>query len=224
MPTPYPKCTPAEMLGLLVLLDSHKGEEDLARLADDLDLEIDEILPAADFAETLELVRVKDARVSFTPFGRKLVSASIRERKTLLREQLRKTTLFKALVRALENSPEHQLTDEEVHRLIAFTTAPADDLQLNVINWGRFTELFRYDADEHVLLPTRVRRASRQGGGRSPPGSDPAAGENGSMAPVASSGGNPALGPPSTSSWEALAPVTSTAPPPTRLVPRRTNP
>ena len=47
MPTTYPKCTPTEMLGLLVLLNEHKGVEDLARLAADLDLEIDEILPVS---------------------------------------------------------------------------------------------------------------------------------------------------------------------------------
>jgi NitT/TauT family transport system ATP-binding protein len=174
VPTQYPKCTPTEMMGLLVLLDSHKGDEDLARLADDLDLEIDEILPSVDFAETLGLVKVKEARVSFTPIGRKLVGASIRERKNLVREQLLGTTLFKALVRALESAPEHTLSDEEVHRLIAFTTAPADDLQLNVINWGRFAELFRYDADDRVLRLVRGRKLSRSGGGRPPtPGEVP---------------------------------------------------
>ncbi|MCI4346803.1 MAG: AAA-associated domain-containing protein [Thermoplasmata archaeon] len=224
MPTPYPKCTPTEMMGLLVLLDSHAGEEDLARLADDLDLEIDEILPAADFAETLELVKVKDARVSFTPTGRKLIGASIRERKGILREQLRKTTLFKALVRALESSPEHRLTDEEVHRLIAFTTAPADDLQLNVINWGRFTELFRYDADEHVLLPVRVRRLPRQATGRSPPGPLPSSGDPAGASPTVASSNQPSVGPPTATAWDAI-PLNASIEPPTSALPRRrTNP
>jgi hypothetical protein len=225
VPTPYPKCTPTEVLGLLVLLDSHGGEEDLARLADDLDLEIDEILPAADFAETLELVRVNDARVSFTPSGRKLVSASIRDRKTLLRDQLRKTTLFKALVRALENSPEHRLTDEEVHRLIAFTTAPADDLQLNVINWGRFTELFRYDADEHVLLPMRARRTARPGSGRGPSGPESDSQRGGAPATGSvSTASDPMAKPPTSTPLGALsldAAATAARGP---LRPRRTNP
>ncbi len=50
MPTSYPKCSPAELTGFVVLLDQHKGTEDVARLADDLDLEIDEVLPAVEFA------------------------------------------------------------------------------------------------------------------------------------------------------------------------------
>ena len=166
-------------MGLVVLLADHKGSEDLARLADDLDLEIDEILPSTDFAEVLGLVTVVDGRVSLTDRGRKLLAGTIRERKTLLRDQLRRTTLFKALVRALDSSPERCLTDEEVHRLIEFTTAPADDLVQNIINWGRYAELFRYDSDRHVLVPMRTRGPGRSGppGDGSPPTAVPATAE-----------------------------------------------
>ena len=62
MPTTFPKCNPTEMMGLLVLLNSHKGSEDVALLADDLDLEIDEIFPALEFAEVLQLVKVAEGR------------------------------------------------------------------------------------------------------------------------------------------------------------------
>jgi NitT/TauT family transport system ATP-binding protein len=158
------------MLGLLVLLQDHHGEEDLARLADDLDLEIDEILPSSDWAEALQLVKVHDGRMNFTSAGTRIVAATIRERKAILREQLKKTRLFATLARALENAPGARLTGEEVNRLIAFTTAPADDLVLNIINWGRYTELFRYDQEEEVLtlIPHRPPRAPTSAG-RDPP-------------------------------------------------------
>jgi len=171
MPTPYPKCSPSEMVGLLVLLNDHKGAEDVARLAGDLDLEIDEILPALEFAELLGLVGVKDGRATLTEQGKKLLAATIRDRKAMLREHLKHTTLFKALVRALESSPERMLTEEEMVRLIDFTTAPADEFVQNIVNWGRFTELFRYDSDRRVLLPARPRPASRTAGMGRPPNS-----------------------------------------------------
>lgn len=177
VPTAYPKCSPTELSGLLVLLNDHKGDEDVARLADDLDLEIDEIFPAIEFAEVLQLVRVSDGRATLTDLGRQLLSGSIRERKTLLREQLKRTTLFKALLRALDSSPEHQLSDEEVNRLIAFTTAPADEYVQNIINWGRYTELFRYDSNQRMLLPARARAT---GSASRPPGSS--GGEAGGVA------------------------------------------
>lgn len=183
-------------MGLLVLLADHKGSEDLARLADDLDLEIDEILPSSDFAEALDLVSVSDGRVTLTERGRKLLAGTIRERKTLLREQLRRTTLFKALVRALESSPERCLTDEEVTRLIEFTTAHADDLVQNIINWGRYAELFRYDSDRRVLVPMRSRSGSRSGpSGRAPP--PPGTPEGGATEAVEPSEGREALPRPS---------------------------
>lgn len=169
MPTPYPKCSPTELLGLLVLLKDHKGTQDIARLGDDLDLEIDEILPALEFASVLQLVHVTDGAVTFTDVGKKLMAGSIIGRKTILRDQLRKTTLFKALLRALDNAPEHQLTESEVVRLIEFTTAPADEFVQNIINWGRYAELFRYDADEGMLLATRAPSTRSSGGGGHPP-------------------------------------------------------
>ncbi len=170
MPTMFPKASPSELQGLLVLINEHKGTEDVARLADDLDLEIDEILPSLDYAETLGLVKVVDGRATLSDTGRKMLSVSIRERKTILRDLLKKTTLFKTILRALESAPEGKLTEDDVQRLLAFTTAPSDSYVLNIINWGRYAELFRYDSDEHVLVAVRSRVQ-----GRSPPSSPPSA-------------------------------------------------
>jgi len=152
VPTTYPKSSPTEMMGLLVLLNQHKGSEDVALLADDLDLEIDEILPSLDYAEVLGLVKVTDGRATFTDLGRHLVGATIRERKAILRDQLRRTTLFKTLLRALDNSPERCLTDEELARIVSFAAAQGDDAVQNIVNWGRYAELFRYDSAERRLV------------------------------------------------------------------------
>ncbi len=177
MPTTYPKGSPTEMQGLLVLLNSHKGSEDVALLADDLDLEIDEILPSLDFASALGLVRVSDGRATFTDLGKRWVASTIRDRKAILREQLKRTTLFKTLLRALESAPDHRLTDDQLTQLFSLTPAPADESIQNIVNWGRYAELIRYDADERVLRP--VRRSNSTGkataGGRPPPPSDPEA-------------------------------------------------
>ncbi len=169
MPTSYPKCNPTEMFGLLVLLDSHSGSEDVALLARDLDLEIDEIFPALEYSEVLGLVQVADGRATFTEMGRTFVAASIRERKALLREQLKRTTLFRTLLRALESHPDHRLTDDELVQIFSFTTARADDAVQNIVNWGRYADLFRYDSEDHSLVLTRRPSSPKGGGGRSSP-------------------------------------------------------
>jgi len=188
--TSYPKCSPTEMFGLLVLLDSHKGSEDVALLARDLDLEIDEIFPALEYSEVLGLVQVVDGRATFTDMGKKFVAASIRERKALLREQLKRTTLFKTLLRALENNPDHRLSDEELIQIFSFTNVRADDAVQNIVNWGRYADLFRYDSEEHSLHLTRRAVAPKAGGGRSPPPEPPAA------APITTSRKPPVAAPP----------------------------
>ena len=171
MPTTFPKCNPTEMMGLLVLLNSHKGSEDVALLADDLDLEIDEIFPSLEYAEVLQLVKVADGRATFTDLGKKLVGGSIRDRKSIIREQLRKTTLFRTLLRALESAPDHTLSFEELGQIISLTTVPADEAVQNIVNWGRYADLFRYDADERRLIA--VRHAAPGRGSRPPPPSPP---------------------------------------------------
>lgn len=167
MPTSYPKSTPTETLGLLVLLNQHKGSEEIARMADDLDLEIDEILPSLEFTQVLGLVKVGDGRATFTDLGRKFIAGSILERKALLRDQLRRTTLFKTLLRAIENSPERSLTDEDVGQILAFTPAEADEAIQNIVNWGRYTELVRYDSDDRRWRPGRQISAAKSTGGSS---------------------------------------------------------
>jgi NitT/TauT family transport system ATP-binding protein len=174
VPTSYPKCTPTEMQGLLVLLQTHKGSEDVARMADDLDLEIDEILPSLEFAEVLGLVTVKDGRGSFSDLGKRYMASSIRDRKAILREQLRRTTLFRTLLRALESSPEKQLTDDQLMQIVSVTAAAADEAVQNIVNWGRYTGLFRYDPEEHVLVAVRLpASAAKPPSGTRPPPSSP---------------------------------------------------
>ncbi len=173
MATSYPKCSPTEMMGLLVLLNSHNGSEDVARLADDLDLEIDEILPAVDYAAVLQLVKVSDGRATLSELGKRFLAATIRDRKLMLREQLVRTTLFRTLLRALDKAPEGQLSDEELGSIVSLAQAPLEDAVQNIVNWGRYAELFRYDSDEHRLTAIHHPPSKAGGGARPPPPSAP---------------------------------------------------
>ncbi len=179
------------MMGFLVLLKSHNGAEDVARLARELDLEIDEILPSTEFAETLGLIRIVDGRATLTDVGTRLLASNIRERKSILREQLKRTTLFRTLVQALESKPDRRLQEDELNALVEFTTAPADEFVQNIINWGRFTELFRYDADQRVLTPPRARAAART----PPRGGSPPSGSEGSTEPKSARPASPSKPP-----------------------------
>jgi NitT/TauT family transport system ATP-binding protein len=145
------------MIGLLVLLKGHRGQEDLARLADDLDLEIDEILPAVEFAEALGFLTLSDGRATITETGQKFLSGSITDKRVYLREGLKTVPVFAQILRALENSANKTLMGEELGAVIFPLSLSSEDVMQNVIHWGRYTELFYYDADENVLKLPRTR-------------------------------------------------------------------
>lgn len=152
MPTLYPKCTPSEVLGFLMLLNNARGSQDLARISDEENLPIDKILPAVEYAQGLGLLTLEEGRASITDAGRMLLAADIRNRKVLLRELLKRTILFRAILRSLEQSVDGTVAEDEIAQIVAFTTAPPEAIQ-TIINWGRYTELFRYDATRHSILP-----------------------------------------------------------------------
>jgi NitT/TauT family transport system ATP-binding protein len=168
MPTAYPKCTPTELMGFLVLVDSHKGSEDIARMADDLDLEIDEILPSVDYSQALQLLKVADGRATLTDLGRRVLASSIRDRKAIVREQLGKTTLFRTLMRTLESAPGHQISDDDLVQLLSLAQAPIDEVIQNIVTWGRYAEIFRYDAAAHRIVGIRRPPGKTSGGSRPP--------------------------------------------------------
>ncbi len=151
-------------MGLLVLLQAHKGSDDVALLADDLELELDEILPALEFAEVLGLLRVTDGRATLTEIGQKLLAGSISERKALIRDLLTQTTLFRTLLRALQNAPDHCLPEEEYTQLLELTSAPSEEMVQTIVNWGRYAGLFRYDSERRALVA--IQRSPTSGSGR----------------------------------------------------------
>ncbi len=152
------------MMGLLVLLKDHAGTEDLARLADDLDLEIDEILPSVEFAEALGFVTVTDGKGTLTDAGRKLLSGTIRMRKAVLRDALKSVPPFSDIIRAMEKSLTKRLRGNELAAMLSPMTVPSDVTFENFITWGRFTELFRYDAEDNVLKLARRKSSDKTTG------------------------------------------------------------
>jgi len=164
VPTIYPKASRSQVMGLLVLLQEHKGSDDVALLADDLELELDEILPALEFAEALGLLKVSDGRATLTEVGRQLLAGSISERKALTRDLLTRTTLFRTLLRALQNAPDHCLPEEEYTQLLELTSAPSDEMVQTIVNWGRYAGLFRYDSERRALVA--IERNPSSGGAR----------------------------------------------------------
>ena len=162
--TPLPRAGVGELAGLIELLVTLGGHEGLAEIADELRYEIDDLLPIVDAAELLKLATADNGQLHITENGRRFAAADISRPKeqfaTLIIEQ---APLVRRIVRRLRHSDNgdiradtiladlrHVYTDEHAHTQLD-----------TAIDWGRYAELFEYDADtDRLLLPTNADAAT----------------------------------------------------------------
>src|SRR2546430_4718624 len=71
------------VFGLLDLLRAYNGKTDVANVAIDLRIALDELLPIIDTAEYLGLVAVQQGDISVTDLGKKALNGKIPERKKI---------------------------------------------------------------------------------------------------------------------------------------------
>ena len=155
---PIPQVGISRVLGLLEVLDDAGGRYDVFRLARDISLEFGEILRVLKGAEMLGLVETPGADVVLTSTGGQLLRGRINSRKKLLKEQLKKLPIFRAVVDSLQRSEDHRAEKDAFLETFAIHL-PAEDpeaLLKTVIDWGRYAELIGYSPDDQQLYLDQV--------------------------------------------------------------------
>ncbi|MFD7448800.1 nitrate/sulfonate/bicarbonate ABC transporter ATP-binding protein [Kitasatospora sp. NPDC059827] len=149
--TPLPPATVGGLAGLLEILLATGGEEGLAEIADELNFEVDDLLPLVDAAVLLDLARTTDGRFAITAAGREFAAADILTRKQLFaRQAARRAPLVRAVVQSLAATRDHKLREDLFLDLLrsGYDTADARRQLETAIDWGRYGELYDYDADD----------------------------------------------------------------------------
>jgi NitT/TauT family transport system ATP-binding protein len=132
--------------GLLELIEDR--QEDLYRLGQELQLEIDDILPIVEAANLMHLVVLDEGDISLTPIGQGFLEGSIDQRKQIIREQLLKHIRLTQQVHALLKLKLNQRIPEELVLDILerhFTPQEAARQLATAMDWGRYAELYSYD-------------------------------------------------------------------------------
>jgi NitT/TauT family transport system ATP-binding protein len=146
---------PGGIAGLLELIDDRpNGREDMYRLADELSFELDDLLPIVDAAHQLGFLKVEEGDAQITPEGHEFANAEILRQKELFRQAvLAHVTLLRQITRTLEAKKDHSAPEELFHDLLDehFTEEETKRQLETAISWGRYAELFEYDADRHRL-------------------------------------------------------------------------
>jgi NitT/TauT family transport system ATP-binding protein len=140
------------------------GREDLPRLAEEMHLEIDDLFPLTDAAELLGLAVVREGDIQLTREGRAFVDGSTDEQKRLFAAHLaERVRLVAHILRVLETRPGGQAPRERFVRELEdyLSTEDAETVLATAIGWGRYAELFEYDANSGVLSKEPFAQASR---------------------------------------------------------------
>jgi NitT/TauT family transport system ATP-binding protein len=147
---PIPDCQLTWVFGLLETLEDRGGRDDGYRIARDLQFKFSDLLKVMKAAEILGFVSTPAGDVVLEPLGRRLLESDVNQRKLLVREQLKKHSLFSYLVRLLRGQEDHALEKEVVleHLAMLLPNEPPEKLFHTVVNWGRYAELFGYNKDE----------------------------------------------------------------------------
>ena len=144
-----PPASLGAVVDLLSLVPEQEGIS-VAELADELVLELDDLLPILDAGELLELMAVDGARLGLTAVGRALAEASEEEQQRLLRSQLMLVPLVRRLQEALEASPKAEVEGDFVLDLLSeqFTQPEAEAMFETLVSWIRACGLFRYSREQ----------------------------------------------------------------------------
>ncbi len=155
---PLPAASTGSLGGLVELLAERGGTEGLAEIADELRYELDDLLPVVDAAQLLKLARPQGTELRITEQGRRYAAADLlRAKEQFATLAMEAAPLVRRIVRDLRHTATGAIrADDVLAELKAHFGEDDAQQQLDTaIDWGRYGELFEYDADTgRLLLPT----------------------------------------------------------------------
>ncbi len=154
----YPMLPGVRIGSVAGLLSFIAGEGvDLYLLGQRLQLDVDDLYPIIDAAEILGLIDVDDGDVRINSAGLQFTAATIDERKRFVREtvlEVPDTRLIQQIywmLRQADNSLPQELIFDTI--LLSKFSPQESRRQLEIaVEWGRFAELFGYEANTGTLF------------------------------------------------------------------------
>ena len=151
---PLPHVRVGGISGLLEVLVDRGGSDDIYQLAQSLVLEVDDLLPILDAAALLGFVQISEGDVSVTESGRAFAGADILASKDLFRQQvLAHVPLVATMYHTVRQKEDGAMRDSFFLDLLDdyYPDAEAERQFATAVDWGRYAELFEYDADDGRL-------------------------------------------------------------------------
>ncbi|MGW1108533.1 ABC transporter ATP-binding protein [Streptomyces sp. NPDC002540] len=147
--TSLPTASVDSLSGLAEMVAHRGGRCDLVDLADDLGLDIDDVLPLVDALELLGLARVSENDLLLTEAGTAFAGADVQQSKTLFADAAMGAPLVKLITNSLRQQADRTQGAGLFRDLLAhhYTSEQVDQQLDTATDWGRYAELYTYDAD-----------------------------------------------------------------------------
>ena len=150
-----PHSRPGGIAGLLELLNDHGGREDLYHVAEQLVLEVDDLLPIVEGSALLSFAKSDKGDLEITALGKEFAEADITSRKRLFRDAaLSHIPLLQQMHSALVSKSDHSLP-LEFFRDVLDEHFPREEVQRQIetaLDWGRYGDIFTYDSEADRLV------------------------------------------------------------------------
>ncbi len=140
--------------GLLEIINDRGGREDLPKLAESLRLEVDDLLPAVDAAVLLGFAQISEGDVVILPAGREFATANVHRSHQIFKEQLLQHVPFMSTVMgAIAQKADGRVPKDFLMDILDehFSESEAERQFQTMVDWGRYAQLFEYDADDERL-------------------------------------------------------------------------
>ena len=141
--------------GLLELLRDRGGKEDLYRLAADLILDAEDLLPIIEASVLLGFATLKEGDVEITAEGIRFAEADILTRKILFRQAaLKHIVILQQIDSVLHAKTDHSIPEEFFYDILDehFSEDEVQRQFETAMNWGRYAEIFDFDRASHRLI------------------------------------------------------------------------
>ena len=148
--------------GLLEIVNDRGGREDLPKLAESLRLEVDDLLPAVDASAVLGFAEVAHGDVVITDAGKEFATAGVHRSHEIFKEQLLKRVPFATTVlETMRQKRDGRIGKDFLLDILDehFSESESERQFQTLVDWGRYAQLFEYDADEQRLYIVEEERA-----------------------------------------------------------------
>ena len=133
--------------GLLELLEDRQNP-DLYRLGQELQLDVDDLLPILEAAKFMDLIEIREGDFNLKPIALEFIQGNIDQRKQIIRQQLLShIRLVQQIYTLCQSKQNRRIPEDLVLDVLNNHFSPKEaQRQLNTaIDWGRYAELYAYD-------------------------------------------------------------------------------